>query len=128
MQSSSYSYRSSDSVFSNTTSTRTSLDSNENLLSVHCGPTLVNSCISFSNESLDGHRYEVFCMRLSSLPCLGLFFPGPVSSLTSERRFFFPNLLSLSGWICCSRLLPEFRGIASAVRTNSCSPEMLSSL
>uniref|UniRef100_A0A8I6B4H4 Dystonin n=1 Tax=Rattus norvegicus TaxID=10116 RepID=A0A8I6B4H4_RAT len=59
MQSSSYSYRSSDSVFSNTTSTRTSLDSNENLLSVHCGPTLVNSCISFSNESLDGHRLDM---------------------------------------------------------------------
>uniref|UniRef100_A0A8C6IIW5 Dystonin n=1 Tax=Mus spicilegus TaxID=10103 RepID=A0A8C6IIW5_MUSSI len=59
MQSSSYSYRSSDSVFSNTTSTRTSLDSNENLLSVHCGPTLINSCISFSNESLDGHRLDM---------------------------------------------------------------------
>ncbi|XP_035151870.3 dystonin isoform X50 [Callithrix jacchus] len=56
---SSYSYRSSDSVFSNTTSTRTSLDSNENLLSVHCGPTLINSCISFGNESFDGHRLEM---------------------------------------------------------------------
>ncbi|XP_074254267.1 dystonin isoform X28 [Saimiri boliviensis] len=59
MHSSSYSYRSSDSVFSNTTSTRTSLDSNENLLSVHCGPTLINSCISFGNESFDGHRLEM---------------------------------------------------------------------
>ncbi|XP_054425499.1 dystonin isoform X18 [Pteronotus mesoamericanus] len=59
MHSSSYSYRSSDSVFSNTTSTRTSLDSNENFLSVHCGPTLINSCISFGNESLDGHRLEM---------------------------------------------------------------------
>lgn len=57
MHSSSYSYRSSDSVFSNTTSTRTSLDSNENFLSVNCGPTLINSCITFGNESLDGHRY-----------------------------------------------------------------------
>lgn len=57
MHSSSYSYHSSDSVFSNTTSTRTSLDSNENFLSVHCGPTLINSCISFGNESVDGHRY-----------------------------------------------------------------------
>ncbi|XP_042093487.1 dystonin isoform X34 [Ovis aries] len=59
MHSSSYSYRSSDSVFSNTTSTRTSLDSNENFLSVHCGPTLINSCISFGNESFDGHRLEM---------------------------------------------------------------------
>ncbi|KAM8776728.1 dystonin isoform 7-T7 [Rhynchonycteris naso] len=59
MHSSSYSYHSSDSVFSNTTSTRTSLDSNENFLSVHCGPTLINSCISFGNESFDGHRLEM---------------------------------------------------------------------
>ncbi|XP_058410106.1 dystonin isoform X19 [Diceros bicornis minor] len=59
MHSSSYSYRSSDSVFSNTTSTRTSLDSNENFLSVNCGPTLINSCISFGNESFDGHRLEM---------------------------------------------------------------------
>ncbi|XP_007484203.2 dystonin isoform X42 [Monodelphis domestica] len=59
MHSSSYSYRSSDSVVSNTTSTRTSIDSNENFLSVHCGPTLINSCISFGNESFDGHRLEV---------------------------------------------------------------------
>ncbi|XP_059256197.1 dystonin isoform X16 [Mustela nigripes] len=59
MHSSSYSYRSSDSVFSNTTSTRTSLDSNENFLSVNCGPTLINSCITFGNESLNGHRLEM---------------------------------------------------------------------
>nr|XP_021547789.1 dystonin isoform X3 [Neomonachus schauinslandi] len=59
MHSSSYSYRSSDSVFSNITSTQTSLDSNENFLSVNCGPTLINSCISFGNESLDGHRLEM---------------------------------------------------------------------
>ncbi|XP_044531853.1 dystonin isoform X1 [Gracilinanus agilis] len=59
MHSSSYSYHSSDSVVSNTTSTRTSIDSNENFLSVHCGPTLINSCISFGNESFDGHRLEV---------------------------------------------------------------------
>ncbi|XP_036271371.1 dystonin isoform X31 [Pipistrellus kuhlii] len=59
MHSSSYSYHSSDSVFSNTTSTRTSLDSNENFVSVHCGPTLINSCISFGNESVDGHRLEM---------------------------------------------------------------------
>lgn len=64
MHSSSYSYRSSDSVFSNTTSTRTSLDSNENFLSVHCGPTLINSCISFGNESFDGHRYGVIGVEL----------------------------------------------------------------
>ncbi|XP_077018259.1 dystonin isoform X22 [Tamandua tetradactyla] len=59
MYSSSYRYRSSDSVFSNTTSTRTSLDSNENFLSVNCGPRLINSCISFGNESIDGHRLEM---------------------------------------------------------------------
>ncbi|XP_045150781.1 dystonin isoform X2 [Echinops telfairi] len=59
MRSSSYSYHSSDSVFSNTTSTRTSLDSSENFLSVNCGPTLINSCISFGSESLDGHRLEM---------------------------------------------------------------------
>ncbi|KAM6186016.1 dystonin isoform 4-T4 [Rhynchocyon petersi] len=59
MHRSSYSYHSSDSVFSNTTSTRTSLDSNENFLSVNCGPTLINSCITFGNESADGHRLEM---------------------------------------------------------------------
>ncbi|XP_053459752.1 dystonin isoform X31 [Nycticebus coucang] len=59
MHSSSYSYRSSDSLFSNTTSTRTSLDSNENLLSVHCGPTLINSCISFGNESFGRRRLDM---------------------------------------------------------------------
>ncbi|XP_006893206.1 PREDICTED: dystonin isoform X3 [Elephantulus edwardii] len=59
MHRSSYSYHSSDSVFSNTTSTRTSLDSNENFLSVNCGPTLINSCITFGNESVDGHRLEM---------------------------------------------------------------------
>ncbi|XP_033612453.1 dystonin isoform X21 [Fukomys damarensis] len=59
MHSSSYSYQSSDSVFSNTASTRTSLDSNENFLSVHCGPTLINSCISFGNESFEGRRLEM---------------------------------------------------------------------
>lgn len=73
MHSSSYSYRSSDSVFTNTTSTRTSLDSNDNLLSVHCGPTLINSCISFGNESFDGHRYGVSSARLSLLPGQGRF-------------------------------------------------------
>lgn len=64
MHSSSYSYHSSDSVFSNTTSTRTSLDSNENFLSVNCGPTLINSCISFGNESIDGHRYWIMGVGL----------------------------------------------------------------
>uniref|UniRef100_K7E7E7 SH3 domain-containing protein n=1 Tax=Ornithorhynchus anatinus TaxID=9258 RepID=K7E7E7_ORNAN len=59
MHTSSYSYHSSDSVFSNTTSTRTSLDSSENFLSVNCGPTLINSCISFGNDSPEGHRLEM---------------------------------------------------------------------
>nr|XP_016852514.1 PREDICTED: dystonin isoform X9 [Anolis carolinensis] len=59
MTTNSYGYQSSDSVFTNSTSTRTSLDSNENFLSVNCGPTLVNSCISFGNGPMDGARLEM---------------------------------------------------------------------
>ncbi|XP_076189084.1 dystonin isoform X5 [Aptenodytes patagonicus] len=59
MNSSSYSYHSSDSLFSNSTSARTSIDSNENFLSVNCGPTLIKSCISFGNGTLEGNRLEM---------------------------------------------------------------------
>ncbi|XP_064506348.1 dystonin isoform X28 [Pseudopipra pipra] len=59
MNSSSYSYHSSDSLFSNSTSTQTSVDSNENFLSVNCGPTLIKSCISFGNGTLEGNRLEM---------------------------------------------------------------------
>ncbi|XP_019352477.1 dystonin isoform X14 [Alligator mississippiensis] len=59
MNSSTYGYHSSDSLFSNSTSARTSIDSNENFLSVNCGPTLINSCISFSNDTLEGSRLEM---------------------------------------------------------------------
>ncbi|XP_062981113.1 dystonin isoform X11 [Elgaria multicarinata webbii] len=59
MNTSSYGYHSSDSLFSNSTSTRTSIDSNENFLSVNCGPTLVNSCISFGNGPMEGARLEM---------------------------------------------------------------------
>ncbi|XP_019376077.1 PREDICTED: dystonin isoform X11 [Gavialis gangeticus] len=59
MNSSTYGYHSSDSLFSNSTSARTSIDSNENFLSVNCGPTLINSCISFSNGTLEGSRLEM---------------------------------------------------------------------
>uniref|UniRef100_A0A8B9ZIF8 Dystonin n=1 Tax=Anas platyrhynchos TaxID=8839 RepID=A0A8B9ZIF8_ANAPL len=59
MNSTSYSYHSSDSLFSNSTSARTSVDSNENFLSVNCGPTLIKSCISFGNGTLEGNRLEM---------------------------------------------------------------------
>uniref|UniRef100_A0A8B9NMB1 SH3 domain-containing protein n=1 Tax=Accipiter nisus TaxID=211598 RepID=A0A8B9NMB1_9AVES len=59
MNSSSYSYHSSDSLFSSSTSARTSVDSNETFLSVNCGPTLVKSCISFGNGTLEGNRLEM---------------------------------------------------------------------
>ncbi|XP_037750164.1 dystonin isoform X13 [Chelonia mydas] len=59
MNSSSYGYHSSDSLFSNSTGTQTSIDSNENFLSVNCGPTLINSCISFSNGTLEESRLEM---------------------------------------------------------------------
>ncbi|XP_034965646.1 dystonin isoform X29 [Zootoca vivipara] len=59
MNANSYGYHSSDSLFSNSTSTRTSIDSNENFLSVNCGPTLVNSCISFGNGPKEGTRLEM---------------------------------------------------------------------
>ncbi|XP_067999085.1 dystonin isoform X18 [Melanerpes formicivorus] len=59
MNSSSYSYHSSDSLFTNSTSARTSVDSHENFLSVNCGPTLIKSCISFGNGTLEGHRLEI---------------------------------------------------------------------
>lgn len=56
MNSSSYSYHSSDSLFSNSTSVQTSIDSNENFLSVNRGPTTIKSCISFGNATLEGSR------------------------------------------------------------------------
>uniref|UniRef100_A0A8C4VHD7 Dystonin n=1 Tax=Gopherus evgoodei TaxID=1825980 RepID=A0A8C4VHD7_9SAUR len=59
MNSSGYGYHSSDSLFSNSTGTRTSIDSNENFLSVNCGPTLINSCISFGNGTLEESRLEM---------------------------------------------------------------------
>ncbi|XP_054858013.1 dystonin isoform X1 [Eublepharis macularius] len=59
MNTNNYGYHSSDSLFSNSTSTRTSIDSNENFLSVNCGPTLVNSCISFGNGPIEGSRLEM---------------------------------------------------------------------
>ncbi|XP_060091304.1 dystonin isoform X21 [Heteronotia binoei] len=59
MNTNNYGYHSSDSLFSNSTSTRTSIDSNENFLSVNCGPTLVNSCISFGNGTMEGSRLEM---------------------------------------------------------------------
>ncbi|XP_015263783.1 PREDICTED: dystonin isoform X1 [Gekko japonicus] len=59
MNTNNYGYHSSDSLFSNSTSTRTSIDSNENFLSVNCGPTLVNSCISFGNGPMEGSRLEM---------------------------------------------------------------------
>ncbi|KAM6355833.1 dystonin-like [Podargus strigoides] len=55
MNSSSYSYHSSDSLFSSSTSARTSIDSNKNFLSVNCGPTLIKSCICFGNGTLEGN-------------------------------------------------------------------------
>ncbi|XP_032299405.1 dystonin isoform X35 [Coturnix japonica] len=59
MNSSSYSYHSSDSLFSNSTSVQTSIDSNENFLSVNRGPTMIKSCISFGNATLEGSRLEM---------------------------------------------------------------------
>uniref|UniRef100_A0A8C0H5C4 Dystonin n=1 Tax=Chelonoidis abingdonii TaxID=106734 RepID=A0A8C0H5C4_CHEAB len=59
MNSSGYGYHSSDSLFSNSTGTRTSIDSNENFLSVNCDPTLINSCISFGNGTLEESRLEM---------------------------------------------------------------------
>ncbi|XP_072188968.1 dystonin isoform X20 [Excalfactoria chinensis] len=59
MNSSSYSYHSSDSLFSNSTSVQTSVDSNENFLSVNRGPTMIKSCISFGNATLEGSRLEM---------------------------------------------------------------------
>ncbi|XP_069091881.1 dystonin isoform X9 [Pleurodeles waltl] len=58
MNSVSYGYHSSDSLL--TSSTRTSIGSSENLLSVNCGPKLINSCISFGGNSAPaGSRLEM---------------------------------------------------------------------
>ncbi|XP_030054847.1 dystonin isoform X3 [Microcaecilia unicolor] len=56
-----YGYNSNESLLSSSTrtSTRTSVGSNENLLSVNCGPTLINSCISFGSESSGESRLEM---------------------------------------------------------------------
>lgn len=98
MHSSSYSYHSSDSVFSNTMSTQASLDSNENFLSVNCGPTLINSCISFSTESVGGHRYWAvgmgLCFTFGGQP-----FSRMINSVTSKGKalFYFVSFFFQAG-------------------------------
>uniref|UniRef100_A0A8C5PI61 SH3 domain-containing protein n=1 Tax=Leptobrachium leishanense TaxID=445787 RepID=A0A8C5PI61_9ANUR len=57
MNSTCYGYYSSDSLL--TGSSRTSRGSNENLLSVNCGPTMINSYISFSSDQPDRQRLEM---------------------------------------------------------------------
>ncbi|XP_075058649.1 dystonin isoform X26 [Mixophyes fleayi] len=57
MNSTCYGYYSSDSVL--TGSSRTSNGSNENLLSVNCGPTMINSYISFGSEQTGSSRLEM---------------------------------------------------------------------
>ncbi|XP_018416047.1 PREDICTED: dystonin isoform X2 [Nanorana parkeri] len=57
MNSTCYGYCSSDSVL--TGSNRTSISSNENLLSVRCGPTMINSYISFGSEQSGNSRLDM---------------------------------------------------------------------
>ncbi|XP_068137522.1 dystonin isoform X20 [Hyperolius riggenbachi] len=57
MNSTCYGYYSSDSVL--TGSSRTSTGSNENLLSIHCGPTMINSYISFGSEQSNNQRLDM---------------------------------------------------------------------
>ncbi|KAM5163311.1 dystonin isoform 3-T3 [Mantella aurantiaca] len=57
MNSTCYGYYSSDSVL--TGSNRTSTSSNENLLSVHCGPKMINSYISFGTEQSSNSRLDM---------------------------------------------------------------------
>ncbi|KAM4694316.1 dystonin [Discoglossus pictus] len=57
MNSTCYGYYSSDSLLTN--SNRTSVGSNENLLSVKCGPTIINSYISFGSEQSGEPRLEM---------------------------------------------------------------------
>nr|XP_033792323.1 dystonin isoform X12 [Geotrypetes seraphini] len=56
-----YGYNSNESLHSSSTRTsaHTSVSSNENLLSVNSGPTLINSCISFGSESSGESRLEM---------------------------------------------------------------------
>ncbi|XP_075454261.1 dystonin isoform X23 [Ascaphus truei] len=57
MNSTCYGYNSSESLLSS--SNRTSTGSNENLLSVKCGPTMINSYISFGGEQSGRPRLEM---------------------------------------------------------------------
>ncbi|PIO36672.1 hypothetical protein AB205_0203350 [Aquarana catesbeiana] len=57
MNSTCYGYYSSDSVL--TGSNRTSISSNENVLSVHCGPKMISSYISFGSEQSSNSRLDM---------------------------------------------------------------------
>ncbi|XP_070589125.1 dystonin-like isoform X13 [Erythrolamprus reginae] len=116
MNASSYGYQSSDS-FSNSTSTRTSIDSNENLVSVNCGPTLVNSCISFGNGAMEGSRLDMLQqianrIQRDSLSCEDKLMLARNSTHSDRKRLEaglqFQNEAEIAGYLLeCENLLRQ---------------------
>nr|XP_020637469.1 dystonin isoform X8 [Pogona vitticeps] len=117
MNANSYGYHSSDSLFSNSTSTRTSIDSNENFLSVNCGPTLVNSCISFGNGPVEGARLEMLQqianrVQRDSLSCEDKLILARNSVQSDAKRLEsglqFQNEAEIAGYLLeCENLLRQ---------------------
>ncbi|ETE69648.1 Dystonin, partial [Ophiophagus hannah] len=112
----SYGYQSSDS-FSNSTSTRTSIDSNENFVSVNCGPTLVNSCISFGNGPMDGSRLDMLQqianrVQRDSLTCEDKLMLARNATHSDRKRLEaglqFQNEAEIAGYLLeCENLLRQ---------------------
>ncbi|XP_060545231.1 dystonin isoform X26 [Pantherophis guttatus] len=116
MNANSYGYQSSDS-FSNSTSTRTSIDSNENFVSVNCGPTLVNSCISFGNGPMEGSRLDMLLqianrVQRDSLSCEDKLMLARNATQSDRKRLEaglqFQNEAEIAGYLLeCENLLRQ---------------------
>ncbi|XP_026550973.1 dystonin isoform X7 [Pseudonaja textilis] len=116
MNANSYGYQSSDS-FSNSTSTRTSIDSNENFVSVNCGPTLVNSCISFGNGPMEGSRLDMLQqianrVQRDSLTCEDKLMLARNATQSDRKRLEaglqFQNEAEIAGYLLeCENLLRQ---------------------
>ncbi|XP_039176240.1 dystonin isoform X27 [Crotalus tigris] len=116
MNANSYGYQSSDS-FSNSTSTRTSIDSNENFVSVNCGPTLVNSCISFGNGPMEGSRLDMLQqianrVQRDSLNCEDKLMLARNATQSDRKRLEaglqFQNEAEIAGYLLeCENLLRQ---------------------
>ncbi|XP_077343981.1 dystonin isoform X30 [Lithobates pipiens] len=115
MNSTCYGYYSSDSVL--TGSNRTSISSNENVLSVHCGPKMISSYISFGSEQSGNSRLDMLQqianrVQRDSLGCEDKLILArsalQVDSKRMESGIQFQNDSEIAGYLIeCENLLRQ---------------------